>query len=244
MKTVSQTTHGSEVRTTSEPFSANVTSQTTYSDGSTANGTAMVSGEQTSTVVVPTETTISRSSVALYMYTYRVNGDQLELIATDSVVFSRVAASGSGDDAAGAELGAGIGNLIRASGDRHRADKLYEEALSSVHADGQDNGTQKGVPPENHSSAVASAPPPAPVAPSAAQASVQASVTIESTPAGADIEIDGAFVGNTPSTVNVAPGGHQIAVKKKGFSDWVKNLSVSGGNVHLSAELDQEPTKQ
>ena len=67
-------------------------------------------------MVVPTETTISRSSVAVYMYTYRANGDQLELISTDDVVFSRVTASGSGTNAAGAELGAGIGNLIRKIG--------------------------------------------------------------------------------------------------------------------------------
>jgi TPR repeat protein len=32
-------------------------------------------------------------------------------------------------------LGAGIGNVIRASKDRHRADKLYEEALRSILAD-------------------------------------------------------------------------------------------------------------
>jgi CRISPR/Cas system-associated exonuclease Cas4 (RecB family) len=79
---------------------------------------------------------------------------------------------------------------------------------------------------------------------SAAQASVQASVTIESTPAGADIEIDGAFVGNTPSTVAVAPGSHQIVVKKKGFTDWGKTLNVTGSTVHLNAELEQGPPKQ
>jgi DNA-directed RNA polymerase subunit H (RpoH/RPB5) len=129
MKTVSQTTHGSETRTIAEPFNANVT----YSDGSTAT----VEGEQNTTVVVPTETTISRSSVAVYMYAYRVKEDQLELISTDDVVFSRVAASGSGDNAAGAELGAGIGNLIRQSKDRHRADKLFEEALKAILAEAQ-----------------------------------------------------------------------------------------------------------
>jgi hypothetical protein len=129
MKTVSQTTHGSETQTTSQPFNANVT----YSDGSTAT----VQGVQTTTVVVPTETTISRSAMALYMYTYRVKGDQMELIGTDDVVFSRVAASGSGSNAAGAELGAGIGNLIRASKDRHRADKLFEEALKAILAEAQ-----------------------------------------------------------------------------------------------------------
>jgi hypothetical protein len=73
---------------------------------------------------------------------------------------------------------------------------------------------------------------------------LQASLAIDSTPAGADIEIDGAFVGNTPSSVAVAPGSHQIAVKKKGFADWTKTLNVTGGTIHLNAELEQEPAKQ
>jgi hypothetical protein len=73
---------------------------------------------------------------------------------------------------------------------------------------------------------------------------VQASVVIDSTPGGADIEIDGAFVGNTPSTVTVAIGDHQIVVKKKGFTDWTKTLNVTGGTIHLKAELEQVPTKQ
>jgi hypothetical protein len=68
-----------------------------------------------------------------------------------------------------------------------------------------------------------------------------ASITFESAPPGADIEVDGAFVGNTPSTVTVAPGSHQIAVKKKGFTDWTKTLNVTGGTVHLNAELEQAP---
>ncbi len=72
---------------------------------------------------------------------------------------------------------------------------------------------------------------------SAAPAS-QASLAIDSSPPGADIEIDGAFVGNTPSTVSVGPGSHQITVKKKGFADWTKTLNVTGGNVHLSADLE------
>jgi hypothetical protein len=67
---------------------------------------------------------------------------------------------------------------------------------------------------------------------------------IDSTPPGADIEIDGRFVGNTPSTVSVAAGSHQIAVKKKGFTGWSKTLNVTGGTVHLIAELEQEPAKQ
>lgn len=87
----------------------------------------------------------------------------------------------------------------------------------------------------------------APAAPeptaAAAAAPVQASLVIDSTPSGADVEIDGAFVGNTPSTVSVAPGSHQIVVKKKGFTDWTKTLNVTGGTIHLNAELDEGVVK-
>ncbi len=80
--------------------------------------------------------------------------------------------------------------------------------------------------------------PPAAVA-QPALAPAQVSLAIESTPPGADIEIDGAFVGNTPSTIPVAPGSHQIVVKKKGFSDWTRTMSLTGGSAHLNAELDK-----
>lgn len=71
-----------------------------------------------------------------------------------------------------------------------------------------------------------------------------ASVGIDSAPPGADIEIDGAFVGNTPSSVTVSPGRHQISIKKKGFADWTRTLNVTGGAVHLDADLEQAPAKQ
>ena len=88
-------------------------------------------------------------------------------------------------------------------------------------------------------------PDPGPVPSSAALApSASVSIAIDSTPSGADIEIDGAFVGNTPSTLTVAPGSHQVAVKKKGFAAWTKTLNVSGGSIHLNAELEQETPKQ
>ena len=84
---------------------------------------------------------------------------------------------------------------------------------------------------------------PSAVAPPAASPFGQASLSIDSAPAGADIEIDGAFVGNTPSTVSVAAGSHQIAVKKKGFTDWSKTLNVTAGSIHLNAELEAAPAQ-
>ena len=58
-----------------------------------------------------------------------------------------------------------------------------------------------------------------------------------STPAGADIEIDGKFMGSTPSSVSVTPGDHDIAVKKNGFADWTRRVTVSSGHINISAEL-------
>lgn len=72
----------------------------------------------------------------------------------------------------------------------------------------------------------------------------QALLTIESNPAGADIEIDRAFVGNAPSTIAVSPGSHQIIVEKKGFLHWNKTLSVTGGKIHLNADLEPAPMGQ
>ena len=66
----------------------------------------------------------------------------------------------------------------------------------------------------------------------------QASVLVDSIPPGADIEIDGAFVGSTPSTVSVVAGSHEITIKRKGFVDWKKTLNVTGGSIRLNAELE------
>ena len=68
-------------------------------------------------------------------------------------------------------------------------------------------------------------------------------MVIDSTPPGADIEVDGAFVGNTPSTITVAPGSHHITVKKKGVTDWARKMNVTGGIVHLSTELEAAPAQ-
>jgi hypothetical protein len=63
---------------------------------------------------------------------------------------------------------------------------------------------------------------------------------VESEPSGADIEVDGSFVGDTPSDVQVAEGEHTVTVKKMGFKDWERKLKVSGGSsVLLNAELEK-----
>lgn len=79
--------------------------------------------------------------------------------------------------------------------------------------------------------------------PNPAAAATKASLIITSTPPGADIDIDGLFVGNTPSTVDVALGTHEITVKMSGFTDWTRKLAVTGGNIRLDATLEAVPAQ-
>lgn len=53
-----------------------------------------------------------------------------------------------------------------------------------------------------------------------------ASVEFSSTPEGADILIDGAFVGNTPSTLRVTPGHHAIEIRMAGYHSWTRTMVV------------------
>lgn len=66
-------------------------------------------------------------------------------------------------------------------------------------------------------------------------------MSLTSVPEGADIEVDGNFMGNTPSDIQVEDGEHAVSVKKVGFKDWQRKLRVtSGSSVHLNAELEKE----
>ncbi len=65
------------------------------------------------------------------------------------------------------------------------------------------------------------------------------SVTITCNRPGADIEVDGAFVGNTPTTIPIRAGSHQVSVRN-GDQLWQRNLQVAGGStVTLNAQLGQ-----
>lgn len=75
-------------------------------------------------------------------------------------------------------------------------------------------------------------------APAVTSASVElATLNITSDLAGAEIEIDGVFVGSTPSTAKIGPGMHKITVKH-GAQTWSRDLMVQpNGNVNVNAIL-------
>jgi len=63
-----------------------------------------------------------------------------------------------------------------------------------------------------------------------------ATLTINSNQSGADILVDGAFVGNAPTTIQLAPGMHKV-VLQQGSSVWQRDLQITGGSVTINATL-------
>jgi hypothetical protein len=63
---------------------------------------------------------------------------------------------------------------------------------------------------------------------------------VTSSPDGADIEVDGKFVGHTPSALHLEPGEYTVAVTKNGYTSWERKVTVNGGSVNLVAELEKK----
>ena len=63
-------------------------------------------------------------------------------------------------------------------------------------------------------------------------------IAVTSVPSKADIEVDGDFVGSTPSTIDVTPGEHSVVIKKSGDKDWQRTMKVTGGSINVAAELE------
>lgn len=67
-------------------------------------------------------------------------------------------------------------------------------------------------------------------------------IDVKSDPIGADIELDGNYVGNAPSTIQVKAGEHKLVIKKAGYTPWERTIMISSsGTVNVSAQLDKLP---
>jgi len=74
---------------------------------------------------------------------------------------------------------------------------------------------------------------------SAAASAAGAKLDISSDPAGAEIEVDGNFMGSTPSSIELPAGEHTISIKKSGYRVWERKMKTTGGEVKLNAELEK-----
>jgi serine protease Do len=71
-------------------------------------------------------------------------------------------------------------------------------------------------------------------------APVLSTVAITSTPLGADIEVDGLFLGNTPAELPLPVGERTLKITKKGYKPFERRLQVmSGAKQAVSADLEQ-----
>ena len=65
-------------------------------------------------------------------------------------------------------------------------------------------------------------------------------VNVSSNPAGADVSLDGNFIGNSPASLMLSAGKHTITVKMSGWKDWARDITVQAGSeVQLTATLEK-----
>ncbi len=76
---------------------------------------------------------------------------------------------------------------------------------------------------------------------------VEWSILIDSAPRGAEIRVDGKFIGNTPQRLarTSQPSPQKIEIIKKNFRPYVREVSPQpGGTVRIDAELEPEDAPQ
>lgn len=69
-------------------------------------------------------------------------------------------------------------------------------------------------------------------------------LSVASMPDSAEIEIDGEFMGNTPSVLDLDPGEHTVTVRKAGYAPWERKIKLAAGDVKVNAELEQQGTNK
>jgi len=66
------------------------------------------------------------------------------------------------------------------------------------------------------------------------------SMSVTSSPDGADIYVDDSFIGNAPATLRLKSGKHTVTVKLAGYKDWSRELTAEPGTeAHLTANLEK-----
>jgi len=77
--------------------------------------------------------------------------------------------------------------------------------------------------------------------PTSTQTPTTGSISVSSTPSGADIYLDSTYKGTTPATIpDVSPGSHTLKLEKYGYAEWLTSVHVTSGvtesiTAHLTA---------
>jgi PEGA domain len=94
----------------------------------------------------------------------------------------------------------------------------------------------QAAPPPRQSSPA----PQAEASPAQAAPAEKVKCNFSSTPAGAEITLDGKYVGSTPSEIELITGTHVIVFSMPGFAQWKRDLTVlSGSQLTVNAILQK-----
>jgi PEGA domain len=67
-------------------------------------------------------------------------------------------------------------------------------------------------------------------------------VVVKSNPDGAEITVDGKFMGTTQSTLRLPSGEHTVKIEKSGYKQWTRSITLSaGGDITIDAALEKSP---
>ncbi len=100
--------------------------------------------------------------------------------------------------------------------------------------------TPRAAAPVN-TPANATASPTANAQPVAAEMGKKVICNFSSTPAGAEITLDGQYVGNTPSEIGLGSGNHVVVFSLPGFAQWKRELTVlPQSELTVSATLQKQ----
>ena len=228
------TYHGTRIvdNTSTHTSDSPVTGTIRDQDGNTANIDATVT----------TTSTTTTSTAVPYSFEYGIYTLSVERQQRDGsyVVLHRFQQRGIYHTLYGIPLG-GKGH--------HPAHAVIEEAAEWINSGGLSQAERLAAESTTPATSLATPlPTPATIhadsnAPAASTSgSVAAVLDISSNPTAAEIEVDGAFVGNTPSSVEVSPGEHALKITKKGFVPWERRLKAMPGHASVSPELETVET--
>jgi len=159
--------------------------------------------------------------------------DACQLILTDWSQHGRIVGPDSPPSAPAAAVVPATGQLRTAAAKLGTVSAVQAQATTAAA-----ESTATVTMPDNRSERLGDA---APNASNAARSTGDGSVEISSDPSGADIEIDGNFVGSTPSPVGLVAGQHTLRVSKNGYKRWERTLQSSTGNIKVVAALEPLP---
>ncbi len=71
---------------------------------------------------------------------------------------------------------------------------------------------------------------------------ILSSVSIRSVPPGAEVTVDGRYLGNAPSTLKLPAGDHVLTVTAAGHKTWERRIHLTpGGDTNIAATLEPRP---